>query len=299
LLYGTVCIASEGPQKILQTYSLTDTQIQQQQILVPAFNQAVQVQVFLPPGYSRTSHQRYPSLYLNDGQDVDAVGLAATFTQLIAEQKIRPVIVVAVSMLPDRMGTYGFSDRSRQQSLPAQTRYGPVGLKAHEYSDWLAGSLVPFIDAHYRTMAKSESRAIAGWSLGAANAFNIGWNYPEVFGRVGGFSSSFWLSAVSGDPSTAIVQSLIRQKPLPANFSLWLAVGDAEETDDRDGDGVIDVVDDSQGVIEALSAKVMQSGSANAQYDIQLKLFPGGQHNQQTWKQMLPEFLLWAYPLKK
>ncbi|MBP7369955.1 MAG: esterase family protein [Arenimonas sp.] len=298
MVFSAVGAASAAPQKTLQSYSLTDVQIEQQQILVPAFNQYVQVQVFLPPNYSSTTHSRFPSLYVNDGQDAEAVALSATLKQLLAEQKIRPVIVVAVSMLPDRMGTYGFSDRTSQQSLPAQTRFGPVGLHAHDYSDWLAKSLVPSIDAQYRTIAKPVSRAIVGWSLGAANAFNIGWNYPDVFSRVGAFSPSFWLSAKTGDPTTAIVQSLLTQKPLPPNFSLWLAVGDAEETDDRDGDGVIDVVDDAQGVIEALSAKVLQSGTANAQNDIQLKLFPGGQHNQQTWKQMLPEFLLWAYPLE-
>jgi enterochelin esterase-like enzyme len=281
----------------MHTYSSPSLQIVEHQVLASAFKQNVQVQVFLPPNYSKTSNVQYPSLYFNDGQDAEAVGLAETLRQLVAEQKISPVIVIAVAMLPDRMGTYGFSDREAQLSLPAETRYGAVGLRAYEYSNWLAESLVPYIDARYRTKAKPEARTILGWSLGAANAFNLGWNYPDVFGRVGGFSPSFWLRAKSDDPSTAIVQTLIAQKPMPPHFTLWLAVGGAEETEDRDGDGIIDVIDDAQGVIEALNSKSEQSNIVKIHTHFNLVPFQDGQHNPQTWRRVLPEFLIWAYPL--
>lgn len=279
------------------TYSSPRIHVVSHQVPADSFAQIVQVNVFLPADYQSTD-KRLPSVYINDGQDADAVALAETLQNLYDEKKIRPIIVIAVSMLPDRMATYGYSDRKAKQSLPAETRYGSVGMRAHDYSAWLAESLVPYIDAQYRTIAKPESRAILGWSLGAANAFNIAWNYPDVFSRVGAFSPSFWLSSKSADPTTAIVQTIIQQKPMPEHFYLWLAVGDAEETDDRDGDGVIDVIDDSLAVIEALSAKVIQSGSANAKHELKIMIFPDGQHNQQTWKQMLPDFLIWAYPLE-
>lgn len=287
---GIVFGADKAPAESLHTYSGPFLQIARHQVPAPAFRQDVQVQVFLPPGYSVTAKVPYPSLYLNDGQDAEAVALAETLGRLYAEHKISPVIVVAVSMLPDRMGTYGYSDG--RQSLTAQTRYGPVGAQAHAYSDWLAHNLVPFIDSHYRTTRKPQARTMLGWSLGAANAFNVAWNYPGVFGRIGGFSPSFWLSAKPGDASTAVVQSLITKTPMPKNFSMWLAAGSAEETDDRDGDGVIDVIDDSQNVIA-----VLQEKNANVALPA-LHIYPGGQHNQGTWKIMLPDFLLWAYPIK-
>lgn len=268
-----------------------------QTVSTKALGEPLSVRVYLPPNYDQNSKTRYPTLYLNDGQNADAVGLAETLDRLYREKRIAPVIVIAIPMLPDRMGIYGYSDRNAAVSLPAQTRFGPVGAKAHAYSEWLALSLVPEIDQQFRTVRKPEARTILGWSLGAANAFNIGWNYPDAFGRVGGFSPAFWLSAVDGDASTAVVQTIIGQKPLPESFSIWLAAGDAEETSDRDGDGVIDVVDDAQGVIDALSAKDMRQQLSDADLDMQLTPFPGGRHEQATWKRMLPDFLVWAYPV--
>jgi enterochelin esterase-like enzyme len=269
-----------------------------QTVSTKALGEPLSVRVYLPPNYDQNSKARYPSLYLNDGQDAEAVGLAETLERLYREKRIAPVIVIAIPMLPDRMGIYGYSDRKQAISLPAATRFGPVGAKAHAYSEWLALSLVPEIDQQFRTIRKPEARTVLGWSLGAANAFNIGWNYPDVFGRVGGFSPAFWLSAVATDPSTAIVRTLIEQKPLPPNFSMWLAAGDTEETSDRDGDGIIDVVDDAQGVIDAVSSKAMKPGSLDADLDIQLIDIPGGRHEQATWKRMLPDFLIWAYPVE-
>jgi enterochelin esterase-like enzyme len=272
--------------------------VREQTVSLTALGEPLTVRVFLPPGYAEGRPVRYPSLYINDGQDAEAVALTETLDRLYREKRMAPVIVVAIPMLPDRMGSYGFSDRQAAVSLPAATRYGPVGAQAHTYSEWLAMALVPEIDRRFRTVRKSEARAVLGWSLGAAHAFNLGWNYPEVFGRVGGFSPSFWLSAVSGDASTAIAPSLIGRKPMPRTFALWLAAGSAEETDDRDGDGIIDVLDDAQGVIDALASKALKSDHATTDLDLQLVPFPEGRHEQATWKRMLPDFLIWAYPVE-
>ena len=278
----------------MHTYSTPVLQTARHRLPAPAFGESVMIEVFLPPDYAADRTVRYPSLYINDGQDAEALALGQTLQRLYAENSIAPVIVVAVSMLPDRMGTYGFSDRNAKQSMPAQTRYGSVGVRAHAYSEWLVGSLVPFIDSHYRTAAKSQARTILGWSLGAANAFSIGWNYPDTFSRVGGFSPSFWLSAVSGDASQRLAPGLIAGKALPKRFDVYLAAGSAEETDDRDGDGVIDVLDDAQDVIDALKSKARHS---KRRHDFRLVRLEGGQHNQASWKLLLPGFLQWAYPV--
>jgi len=294
---GIVLAADKNGTVLLHTYSIPRVQSIKHEIPAPAFKQNVQVSIFLPPNYSSQSKLRYSSLYVNDGQDAETIALAETLNKLYVEQKIGPVIVIAISMLPERMATYGFSDRAKQLSLAAETKYGPVGSRAHEYSEWAAMELVPYIDSHYRTTVKPEARTILGWSLGAANAFNIAWNYPDVFSRVGGFSSSFWLSAKTGDISQSLAMKLITSKPIPSNFSIWLAVGMKEETDDRDGDGVIDVIDDSQGVVDALNAKVLLA-KKNALHDnFQLKIYQEGKHNLDTWKTMLPDFLQWAYPV--
>lgn len=286
--------AAQTPAAPVHTYSMSGLQAVRHDLPVPALGQNVRIEVILPPGYSAKAKRRYASLYINDGQDAEAVALQQALHGLYGENRIVPVIVVAVSAPADRMASYGFSDRGKRQSLPAQSRFGPVGADAHAYSEWLAGSLVPFIDSQYRTLAKPQARTLLGWSLGAASAFNTGWNYPDTFSRVGGFSPSFWLSAVSGDASQRLAPQLIAGKPMPGRFAVYLAAGSAEETDDRDGDGVIDVLDDAQDVIDALNAKARQSKQS---HDFRLTRLEGGQHNQASWKLLLPGFLQWAYPV--
>jgi S-formylglutathione hydrolase FrmB len=254
-------------------------------------------------------------LYANDGQDMPAVGLQATLARLYREHAIEPVIVVAIDMLSDRASGYGLSDRATSRSLVGGSQIGPIGIRAQDYSHWVATMLVPYVDAHYRTRRSVRDRTMLGWSLGALNAFNLGWEYPDVFGRVGAFSPSFWLAADRSSAAaiehTRLVQGMIDRGPIRAGLKVWFAVGTAEETSDRDGNGIIDAINDVQDVIEGYRGPdgfhargLKQLGySVNLDYarhpsrdtDVALFLFQGGKHNQAAWKQMLPPFLLWAY----
>ena len=276
----------------------------------------LRIRVFLPNGYDPKSDIGYPVLYLNDGQHAEAVALQATLDNLIDRGEIRPLIAVAIDMPKDRMGAYGFSDRAAQHSLIAPLRAGKIGTHAHAYSEWVAKQLIPAIDAKYRTRARADARTMLGWSLGAANALNLGWQYPEVFGSVGAFSPSLWLSPQS-DNSDEIQSARFAQRMIAAGAyhpgsRFFFAVGDAEETDDRDGDGLIDVLDDTRDVIDGwretgdaeprakglrqLGHSVNLDHAAKAtRADASLFLLAGGKHEQASWATMLPVFLRWAY----
>lgn len=274
---------------------------------------ALRVRVFLPPAYRRDAGPHWPVLYLNDGQDAEAVELADTVAGLADAGAIRPPIVVVIDMPPDRMGAYGFSDRRAGHSVVAPTRYGDVGSHAHAYSEWLTHALVPLIDTHYRSCHAPDARALLGWSLGAANAFNIAWQYPEVFGRVGAFSPSFWLSTQNTNAAqvqrTRIAQRMVDVGPTRGDLKLFFAVGTDEETDDRDGDGVNDALDDTRDLVDGwqpgdtglkglrqLGYSVnADSAQASDPADVALYVLEGGIHRQSSWAEMLPVFLRWAY----
>lgn len=292
--------------------------------------EGVRVQVLLPPGYDAQSSPGYPVLYLNDGQDADAVALRSRLDAMIASGEIRPVIAVAIAMPKDRIAAYGFSDRRAGRSRIADSRVGAVGTNAHAYSEWVAKTLVPAIDARYRTQARPDARAILGWSLGGANALNLGWQYPEIFGRTGAFSPSFWLSTEksSADKSltdkskrqpTRIAQQMIAAGDYHPGAKFFFAVGEAEETDDRDG--LIDVLDDARDLIlgerdakgavrrkglqqlghganiddEHPKAAASEESFALTRHDVSLFVLRAGEHNQTSWSRMLPVFLRWAY----
>ena len=246
--------------------------------------------------------RRQDVLYANDGQDMEAVGLEDALRALDAEGVALP-IVVAVDMPRDRMGAYGLSDRANARSVVADTKFGPVGARAQAYSDWVARTLVPAIDARYRTRRSRRGRAVMGWSLGALNAFDLGWNYPDLFATVGAFSPSFWLSAERGD-AAAVQRTRLALRRVEAGprhrTRWWIAAGEREEADDRDGDGLNDAVDDARDVAVALrdagtNANLDWSGHPERDAPVAFAIVAGGEHNQATWKRMLPAFLRWRY----
>jgi len=310
-LCGVLLAGSASP-----ALASNETGVVQLQLDAPAFApERIAVTVYLPPDYDHAAARRYPVLYANDGQDMEAVGLQPTLAQLYRDRAIEPVIVVAIRMLADRASGYGLSDRAAACSLVGGSRIGPIGTRAQDYSAWVATALVPYVDAHYRTRKSARGRTMLGWSLGALNAFNLGWQYPEVFGRIGAFSPSFWLAADRSSATavqhTRLAQAMVDRGRKRAGLRMWFAVGTAEETKDRDGDGINDTVDDTQDLLQGyrgadgfrlrglkqlgytVNMDVAKHPSRHA--DATLFLLPGGVHNQASWKRMLPVFLRWAY----
>jgi S-formylglutathione hydrolase FrmB len=141
--------------------------------------------VLVPNGYD-TSDKRYPVLYLlhGSGQTHTAFPSRAWFTR---EAAARDMIVV----LPNG-GRSFFANAA--------------GLPVARYEDLIATDLVRYVDAHYRTLATRESRAIAGISMGGFGSALIALRHPDLFGTAGPLSAP--LAAAhndNADPTTQLV----------------------------------------------------------------------------------------------
>ncbi len=81
----------------------------------------------------------------------------------------------------------------------AFTRFGGSWYSSSPViGDWegfIAKDLVGYIDGHYRTIAKRESRGLAGHSMGGYGTWRIGMAHPEVFGAIYAMSSAVLLQA--------------------------------------------------------------------------------------------------------
>jgi pullulanase/glycogen debranching enzyme/enterochelin esterase-like enzyme len=247
-------------------------------------DESMTVDVQLPPGYDATARTRYPVLYLDDGQDFADVHVRDTLERLYREKKIAPLIVVAMHMPRDRMAGYGLADRAAGRSVVSPTKYGDVGANAQPVSEWVVGTLVPYVDAHWNTQAEAQGRAVLGWSLGGIHAFSLGFNYPEVFGRIGAFSPSFWLADAN---DRRIAQALVADSKPKSGLRAYFAVGTKEEEGDRDHDGMIDVIDDANEL-----ATLLRERGGNQVEVVELE---GGIHRQTSWAQMLPGFMEWGF----
>jgi len=239
------------------------------------------VRVFLPPGYAQ-SGERYPVLYANDGQDMEAVGLSRTRDSLVAAKQMHAIIVVAVHAGEDRLQNYGTAGQRNAQGL---------GSRAEAYERFIVRELVPLVERRYRTQRGPAS--IMGWSLGGLSAFDLAWRNGRTFQKVGVFSGSFWWRTDDGSAdakqSSRIMHRRVRESRRPPGLRAWFEVGRQDEKDDRDMNGVIDAIQDTRELINALQERGFHDGT-----DIQYLEVDGG-HNVETWSGALPQFLVWAF----
>ena len=195
-----------------------------QQILVwsESTNSLRRAFVYTPPTYhADKADVRYPVLYLQHGWGEDET---AWMTQghanlimdnLIAEGKIKPFIIVCTygmtneGFRPGGMGGMrrpaggagapgarpagGPSADAQAQAPQGQRPQGqrPAGggfggFGSNEgFQKFLCDELVPYVDAHFRTIANKDNRAMAGLSMGGMETHSITLARPEMFGYYG------------------------------------------------------------------------------------------------------------------
>ncbi len=136
--------------------------------------------VFLPPGYHENTLKKYPILYMHDGNNLflkEEAFLGNTWRTdevlgvLDKMNAIEEVIVVGIH--PNK--------RMREYTSPGYEDYGR----------FLVEKLKPLIDAKYRTLPGPADTAVMGSSLGGVVSFYLGWQWPDVFGKVACLSSTF------------------------------------------------------------------------------------------------------------
>jgi len=143
----------------------------------PALAAPVRVVVMTPPSYDGAPARRFPVLYfLHDGGgDEDVLfheGVADALDAGMREGSLPEMLVVS----PRGVGTW-FVDAPDA---------GP-GAVSH-YATFLTESLVPFVDARYRTIASRGGRLVAGISMGGYGALRWGLAEPGLFCAAGGLS---------------------------------------------------------------------------------------------------------------
>ena len=166
-------------------------------LVMPQLGHTRRVLVYLPADYATQPKRRYSVLYLHDGQNVfdDATsyggewGIDETLDRLRKTgQDATGSIVVAIDN-----GNEFRSDEYipwRSEGLRGQPHQGGQGSA---YVDFLAQTLKPYVDAHYRTRPEAAHTGIAGSSLGGLISVYAALKYPRVFGEIGAFSPAFWV----------------------------------------------------------------------------------------------------------
>jgi enterochelin esterase-like enzyme len=168
--------------------------------------------VYTPPGYEG-GNARYPVLYLlhGAGGDEDEWYWNGRVTEimdnLIAQGKVKPMIVVMPNGFPTRTASseYAAPSDSPPAVAPASgAAPGAAGFGVATFSDSIVADVVPYVESHYRVLADRSNRAIAGLSMGGAQALYAGLRNTDKFAWVGGFSGAYvlWPGAMTRVPPT-------------------------------------------------------------------------------------------------
>ncbi len=153
------------------------------------------VYVYLPPGYDKNVGQRYPVLYMHDGQNcwddpVEPFGHGGWCVNLAADRlinsgKIEPFIGVGMANTAHRM-----------------TEYGPgadiSSDKGHEYIALIKSVVKPLIEKRYRVKKGAKRAALMGSSMGGIISLQASVLNPELFGAAACLSPAFFFEDKSG-----------------------------------------------------------------------------------------------------
>ena len=184
--------------------------------------------VYTPAGYENNPKAKYPVLYVlhGIGGDEDAWVTQGRATQildnLIARGEARPMIVVFTNgnISQEAAPLENSTDYTRPTMQLPQTMEGTFETSFPE--------IVKFIDSRYRTIAKKDSRAICGLSMGGFHTLYISLNNPDMFGWSGMFSAAIGVS----DDSVSPIYQQFDQK-LATYFAkkprlLWIGIGSTD-----------------------------------------------------------------------
>ncbi|HXT70169.1 MAG TPA: alpha/beta hydrolase-fold protein [Vicinamibacterales bacterium] len=189
--------------------------------------------VYTPAGYEPKRSRAYPTLYLLHGLGDDAErwmnggGANVILDNLIAQGKAVPMVVVT---------TLGYGVNN-----------GPAGASTPEsipdYTKILLTEVMPVVEKTYNVATGRDQRAIAGLSMGGAEALFTGLNHLDKFAWIGSFSGAFvmWRSAAGVDGnagrgaapsnSTPVFEKTFPSLDTKANSSLrmlWITCGTAD-----------------------------------------------------------------------
>lgn len=151
------------------------------------------VRVMTPTDYDASGKTRYPVVYLLHGAGADgyqawtegqeADGAQAGLQDLLAsgtktsETEAMTAGLPVIFVMPDSGPNGGYINWYNGGA------FGPPA-----WEDFHLGQLLPWIDAHYPTLASREGRAVAGFSMGGYGAMHYAARHPDLFAAVAGFS---------------------------------------------------------------------------------------------------------------
>jgi predicted alpha/beta superfamily hydrolase len=234
---------------------------------MPQLNRTRRIWLYLPPDYEE-SNLDYPVIYMHDGQN-----LFDQYTSFAGEWEVDETLnklfdqgyQVPIVVGIDHGGIY----RTDELTPWNHPQYG--GGQGNEYMAFVVETLKPYIDENYRTLPQREYTGIMGSSLGGLISTYGAMKYQDVFSKSGPFSPAYWINNDS-------IWDYISTMGMQQDIRFYQNVGAQE------------------GSIYISEMYQMEDSLKEAGFQyVSSKVIPGGEHNEQTWREDFEAAYLWLF----
>ncbi len=221
--------------------------------------------IYTPPSYGENGSERYPVVYMHDGQnlfydDDSATGVSwnvgGAMDQGASDASIHEAIIIGIANNDNRTAEY---------TPVADPDDG--GGDADAYLDFIVNELKPQMDQQFRTFSDAGHTAMIGSSLGGLVTAYAGATRSGTFGFVGVMSPSTWWD------NFWVINEIKSTGGRPER--VYLDSGDSGTDND-------DVTYTAQ-LADSYRSDGYRDGST-LDYVVQM----GGQHGEQWWRERVP-----------
>ncbi len=232
--------------------------------------------VWIPPRPRATRIDRYPVLYLNDGQNLfeparafagNTWRVAETAKRLVRSGRIPPLLIVGID--------HGGVRRGREYLPVEDTQHpGTADPLGREYAEFVTREVMPFIARTYPIAHGPSSTGFGGSSYGAIAALNTAMIKPGKFGKLLIESPSLYVG------NTYLLRRAASVPRWPSR--IYLGVGTAETRNpERNHETVAHVLE--------LEQLLRRAGLGRRRLRVVVE--PGATHSEGAWANRLPRAL--------
>lgn len=250
------------------------------------FNNDRNLRIWLPPAYEDNPDQRYPVLYMNDGQNLFETETSYfTFAEwrmdetaeaLIRANQIEAIVIVGID-------NAGRQNRPNEY-LPWEDVYltPPVpSPQGRLYPDFLLQEVIPFVEQNYAVQSEPEGRGLGGASYGGLISIYTSALFGDQIGRLLLESSSAYVS------DRAVLELAEKAETWPGR--IYIGIGTHE--------GQTECLDDNFQMEPIADMRDLQSILLrfNPAMPLKIVIEECGIHHEDAYARRLPEALRFLY----
>lgn len=238
------------------------------------------VYIWTPEDYDPDAAEKYSVIYMTDGQNLFNHSATSTGCWGVAHS-----VESMMALSGNKAIVVGIDDATSNRDSELTPNLGKSEVDSYDngtgayYSDFVADTVVPYIEAHYNVYTDPAHNAICGSSSGGIESFYIGMEHPEKFGNIGALSPAFGLF------STELWSQYLGAKNLGEDSPfVYIYCGN------NDSDALEQFL-----MVGAQSMPDTLKAAGMPEDHIVFKEYNKGVHNEMYWRAVFPDFLKYMF----